>query len=340
MEPFWLLVQSLPFRFYNWFMLLLVFLVVWLMRDWGPMHHAEKAASSRRVCETEELDPPAQPGSIALALVPLGVLVVGIPVGLFIDGGGAERPFTFQSWVQAFGAANAARVFVLATAVASGVAMGLSAVWARSGRSRQSASRDAFLAGMQHMFLPALILVFAWMLNSVIKDLGTAGYLVSLLSEQLAPGALPALVFVLASVISFSTGTSWGTMAIVMPLVIPVAAELGGLGQAGAVSTVFVATIGAVLAGAVFGDHCSPISDTTVVSSFSCDCDVMAHVRTQLPYALMAGTIAVLMGYGPAGFGVSPWLLLPVGGLSLWGLVRFTGRSTGMHSSVSWRSPD
>jgi Na+/H+ antiporter NhaC len=86
------------------------------------------------------------------------------------------------------------------------------------------------------------------------------------------------------------------------------------------------ATIGAVLAGAVFGDHCSPISDTTVVSAFSCACDVMAHVRTQLPYALTAAAVAVLLGYGPAGFGVTPWLLLPVGGAVLWALVRLVGK--------------
>jgi len=81
--------------------------------------------------------------------------------------------------------------------------------------------------------------------------------------------------------------------------------------------------------GAVFGDHCSPISDTTVVSAFSCDCDVMAHVRTQMPYALAAAGVAVVLGYGPAGFGVSPWLLLPAGGVALWTMVRFTARPVG-----------
>jgi Na+/H+ antiporter NhaC len=179
---------------------------------------------------------------------------------------------------------------------------------------------------MQQMFLPALILVFAWMLNSVIKELGTAAYLVSLLSERLPAGWLPALVFLLSSVVSFSTGTSWGTMAIVMPLAIPLGAGLGGLTTDSGASAVMAATIGAVLAGAVFGDHCSPISDTTVVSAFSCDCDVMAHVRTQLPYALAAAAMAVVLGYGPAGFGVSPWILLLAGGAAIWALVRFAGR--------------
>jgi len=327
-EPFGLLVLSLPFRFYNWFMLWLVFLVVWLMRDWGPMLAAEQAAR-RKPAPTPTLEErPTHRAPAALALVPLGVLIAAILVGLFVDGGGLDRPVDFQSLVKAFGVADAALVFVIATVVASGIAMGLSWLWQRTDSTAHPASGQAFLAGIRHMFLPALILVFAWMLNSVIQEMGTATYLVSLMDQRLPAGLLPALVFLAASVVSFSTGTSWGTMAIVMPLVIPLAVTLGGLGETGEASPVMVGTIGAVLAGAVFGDHCSPISDTTVVSSFSCDCEVMAHVRTQMPYALVAATVALVLGYGPTGFGVTPWVLLPAGAACLWALVRFRGRPT------------
>ena len=93
-----------------------------------------------------------------------------------------------------------------------------------------------------------------------------------------------------------------------------------------AASPVLVATVGAVLAGAVFGDHCSPISDTTIVSAFSSDCDVMAHVRTQMPYALAAAFLATVLGYLPAGYGVSPWWLLATGGVACWLLVRYRGQ--------------
>jgi Na+/H+ antiporter NhaC len=179
------------------------------------------------------------------------------------------------------------------------------------------------------MFLPALILVLAWMLNSVIKELGTAGYLVAHMAERVPAAWLPALVFLLAAVVSFSTGTSWGTMAIVMPLAIPLAVRLTGFEAGAAASPVLVATVGAVLAGAVFGDHCSPISDTTIVSAFSSECVVMAHVRTQLPYALTAGLLAVVLGYLPAGFGVSPWWLLATGGVACWLLVRYRGKRAG-----------
>ncbi len=326
--PFSWLVMSLPYRFYNWFVLLLVFLVVWRMRDWGPMLTAEKAARSKPSPASVRTETSGNQVSIALALVPLAVLVLGVFAGLFLDGGGWDRPLNFPNLVQAFGAANAANVFVVATALASLLAMLLSSWWPRADASPRSSYRDAFFQGMQQMFLPALILVFAWMLNSVIKEMGTAGYLVSLLGDRLPEAGLPAAVFLLAACVSFSTGTSWGTMAIVMPLTVPLAVKLTGMTAGGTSNPVMAATIGAVLAGAVFGDHCSPISDTTVVSAFSSECEVMAHVRTQLPYALAAAVVAVVLGYGPAGFGLPSWLLLPLGGAAIWMLVHFIGQPT------------
>lgn len=333
--PFSWLVLSLPSRFYNWFALWLVFLVIWLERDWGPMLAAERTARAQPVPDNGRLGSEPAHTPAALALVPLGVLIAGVFGGLFVGGGGLDRSFSLGSLIEALGAADAATVFVLATAVASLVALGLSALWPRrlaapdTPTDQGSILRNAFLRGMERMFLPALILVFAWTLNAVIKELGAAAYLVSLLGDRLPAGWLPAAVFLLAAVVSFSTGTSWGTMAIVMPLAVPLAARLSGTSGLEGDTTTLVTTIGAVLAGAVFGDHCSPISDTTVVSAFSSECDVMAHVRTQLPYALAAAAVAVVLGYAPAGFGVPPWLLLPAGAVSLWALVRYAGRLSG-----------
>ena len=326
--PFSWLVLSLPFRFYNWFMLLLVFLLIWLMRDWGPMLQAERSSRARPRAQSAAARNAATGSHAALALVPLAVLVLGVFGGLYIGGGGLERTLTFPHLVEAMGKADAAAVFVLATAVASVVALGLTGVSRKTTAlpGPRESGTQAFFQGMQQMFLPTLILVFAWMLNSVIKELGAANYLVALLGERLPAVWLPALVFLLASIISFSTGTSWGTMAIVMPLAIPLAVKLTGFQVGMPASPVLVATVGAVLAGAVFGDHCSPISDTTIVSAFSSDCDVMAHVRTQLPYALTAAFLATVLGYLPAGFGVSPFLLLAIGALACWLLVRYRGQ--------------
>jgi Na+/H+ antiporter NhaC len=137
---------------------------------------------------------------------------------------------------------------------------------------------------------------------------------------------LASFAWLLAATISFSTGASWGTMAIVMPLAIPLAVTLTGFHAGLVASPELVAIVGAVLAGAVFADHCSPISDTTIVSAFSSDCDVMAHVRRQLPYALTAGFLAIILGYLPAGLGVSPFLLLAIGALACWLLARYRGQ--------------
>ncbi len=182
-----------------------------------------------------------------------------------------------------------------------------------------------FFEGMRHMFMPMLILVFAFMLSNVIHDLRTAEWLVGFLGDWLPVALLPALVFLLSSVMSFSTGTSWGTMGIMMPLAIPVAVSLTGWELGQELSHVVIVTIGSVLTGAVFGDHCSPISDTSIVSSFSSGCDPLDHVRTQMPYALVAGGLAVIAGYLPAGFGVSAWLLLPFGLIACWAWIRFKG---------------
>jgi Na+/H+ antiporter NhaC len=324
--PYQLLVQSLPFRFYNWFCLLIVFLTIWLGRDIGPMIAAERRARAATPATAPAPAPETRPvrGRASFALVPLMVLIVGVFGGLFVQGGGLDQPLTLASIIEAFGKADAALVFVCATAFASVIAMAGSALSPRP--QRAPGVITVFLEGMRQMFLPVLILVFAWILNGVISDMGTAAYLVSLLRDTVSPAWLPASVFVVAALISFSTGTSWGTMAIVMPLVIPVAATLTGMTADSGAGTVVIVTIGAVLAGAVFGDHCSPISDTTIVSAFSSDCDAMEHVRTQMPYALWAAGFAVLLGYAPAGWGISSWWLLPIGAAACWALIRFRGR--------------
>jgi Na+/H+ antiporter NhaC len=138
---------------------------------------------------------------------------------------------------------------------------------------------------------------------------------------------LPTIIFVLASIVSFCTGTSFGTMGMLTPLVLPLAYRM--IAEQGAVTAdnpLLLASLGAVLAGAIFGDHCSPISDTTIMSAQASGCDVMAHTLTQLPYALLAGGVAILLGTLPAGWGVSPWLLVPLQFAALVLVMRRFGR--------------
>ncbi len=179
--------------------------------------------------------------------------------------------------------------------------------------------------------LPALLILWmAWTLSDLTGDanLQAGTYLAGLVDESIAIEWMPTLVFVLAAVVSFSTGTSWGTMGIVMPLAIAVVLEMLSAGEVAPASNdpLLLATIGSVLAGAIFGDHCSPVSDTTILSSQASGCNHMAHVWTQMPYALSVAAVSILCGTLPVGYGVSPWLLLPIGVMALMVWLRLVGR--------------
>jgi Na+/H+ antiporter NhaC len=159
------------------------------------------------------------------------------------------------------------------------------------------------------MFLAFVVLTLAWSLGQVCADLQTAGFLKAAVGPNVPPVLLPVAVFFVAGAVSFSTGTSWGTMAILTPLAVPLALDVapGNL-------DVLEATVAAILGGAVFGDHCSPISDTTILSSMASGCDHVDHVRTQLPYALFAAIVAAVVGVlAHAVTHLTSAVLIPVG---------------------------
>jgi Na+/H+ antiporter NhaC len=197
-----------------------------------------------------------------------------------------------------------------------------------AGRLRCGGAVDAWLDGARAMLIAMVILVLAWSLGGICETLGTGPWLVRVCSGFLSANLLPAVTFLLAAAVSFATGTSWGTMAILIPIVLPLAVALpdsAGL-AADLAGRIALASTSAVLAGAVFGDHCSPISDTTILSSMAAGADHVDHVRTQLPYAASVGLTALCLGYLPVGYGFSPWLVLPTGAVLLAGLVFWRGR--------------
>jgi Na+/H+ antiporter NhaC len=159
--------------------------------------------------------------------------------------------------------------------------------------------RSAGFGGASALGFAVVLLFEAWMIGAVCRDLATADYLIALLSPWLPPILLPLLLFAVASVVSFATGSSWSTMSILLPNVVALAASLGEQTQLGAIGMVAI-SIGAVLDGAIFGDHCSPISDTTVLSSVASGSDHLDHVRTQAPYAFVTAALAVTCGYLPS----------------------------------------
>ncbi|MEK6247793.1 MAG: hypothetical protein N2C12_06405, partial [Planctomycetales bacterium] len=189
---------------------------------------------------------------------------------------------------------------------------------------------DMFMSVIKgtRQMLPVLVVLWvAWALADVCEHLGTARYLGDLLSDRVSVFWLPTLVFLLASAVSYCTGTSWGTMALLTPAVIAITWEVIHVGGNVAVDDpILMATIGSVLAGSIFGDHCSPISDTTILSSQASGCHHIAHVWTQMPYALTVASVSIVAGTIPVGFGVSIWIALPVSIVLLLVVILIVGR--------------
>lgn len=319
--------QSIPYSFYPLLTLAFVYLVAATGRDFGPMLKAEERAlqqglllrpGARPASDVDELEKQASPD-----LPPAHPLLAGVPVLGVILATALGIYFGGRSAAQAAGNAaptlrevlnNADSFAVLTWAALTGALLAVVLVVATRRLSLVDAL-EGFVQGARAMVIAITILVLAWGMSAVCDALGTAPFLVETSKQVLSARLLPAVVFVLAAAVSFATGTSWGTMAILMPLVYPLGVELpahAGL-AAPLAQGIHLAAVSAVLAGAVFGDHCSPISDTTILSSLATGADHVDHVRTQMPYALCVGGAALLLGYLPVGWGMSPWLGLGLG---------------------------
>ncbi len=333
-------VETIPYRFYNIFILLFILFTIYFMREFGPMHKAEVRARTEGKVLADGATPMAAEESSSLepaegvvlsiwnAIIPIGTLIVAAFLGFYFNGYNAiddkamldainASPLSFTSMRECFGASDASVVLFQAALIASLVAM-IMAVTKRALPIKDAI--ETWITGVKSMNITAVILLLAWSLSGVIKELGTATYLVSVLSETLPPFLLPTIIFILGSIISFATGTSYGTMGILMPLAIPLSFALNPD------PNFVVLNVGSVLTGAIFGDHCSPISDTTILSSMGSACDHIDHVKTQLYYAVAVAVIAIVAGYIPAGLGMPVYLTLPAG-IVLTGLtVRFLGK--------------
>jgi Na+/H+ antiporter NhaC len=348
-EPYAIFLQSLPYNFYPMLALVFGLLIATSMRDFGPMLHAERRAAAGRVFadgavpladfEKQSLAPAeGQPLRWINAVIPVALVLVVTFAALWLTGRAsliaAGDPAGTAS-VSRLGMKGLGTVFsngasydaLMYAAVCGSVSALILAVGQRI--IKLGTGLGAWIEGMKSMMPAMVILILAWGIGNVCSDLETADFLVAQLGDSLNPGLVPAMVFVLAAITAFSTGTSWATMSILIPLAVPTAvgvAESAGY-DAAAAHRVLLGAVSAVLAGALFGDHCSPISDTTVMSSMSSGCDHVDHVRTQLPYALTVAGVALIAGYVPAGFGLSPWISLILGSAALYGILRLLGRA-------------
>ncbi len=305
-------IETIPFRFYP---LLMLFFVPWIAlrgRDFGTMLRAERRAfherlplrvGARPASDFHEESVPEDVSPRAMnAIVPVVVVVVVAMLGIYFDGRNKVMAAGLEPSLRSIvGAASSSSAILWATGAGCLSAFGLAV-----GRGALSFGRsiDAWVGGVRSMMYAAIILVLAWALSQVCRDLDTASFLFGALGEWIAPAWIPAAVFILAALVSFATGTSWGTMAILFPLVVPLAHRI-----APGEETILLGAISSILAGSVWGDHCSPISDTTILSSMATSCDHVDHVRTQLPYALLVGSVSLVCAELPVAAGwYGPWV--------------------------------
>ena len=330
--------QSIPYTYYSLLAIVFVALIGYFLRDFGPMLRAEKRTAAtgkvlrdgaQPLMDTSGLDVAAEdniPFRWYNGLIPIaGVILVTI-FGLYYSGVEALGPQASQKGLRdIISAANSFSVLMWASF--TGVFLAMLLVLSQRILSL-SKTIDALLGGYRSMILAAIILNLAWAIGAICGDLHTANYVIEMTRDYLSVHYIPTISFVVSAFIAFSTGTSWATMAIFIPIAVPMAYTLPaaqGL-PATVVDNIILSTIGAVLAGSVFGDHCSPISDTTIMSSMASGADHIDHVRTQMPYALVVAAVAIGFGYLPAGFGFNPFLLLFIASAVLVLIVRFIGK--------------
>lgn len=311
-------VQSLPYAFYSWFTILFVGTLAYTERDFGPMAEAERQSRERAAAGTAEVAlGPAFAAGAAIFMLVFATFAAMFFTGKQALGQGAASAPLFEI----IGAASAYDAMLVGSGSGLFVAVVLS-VGARA--LAPEAVPRAALQGVLPVLEALGVLYAAWTLGGAVQASGAADFISGALADQLPAGLLPALTFLLAAAIAFATGTSYGTMLILIPLVLPLAITLTG----DVTTPIGLASTAAVLSGAVLGDHISPISDTTILSALGSGVDLITHVRTQLPYALSTGVIALVCGFLPAGYGANPWLLIAIGGVAGLVVVRSLGRTT------------
>jgi Na+/H+ antiporter NhaC len=261
-----LLIKSIVFNFYSLITVVFVLLVIIFNINIGPMRYVKphKLELNSDTSVTNSKSP-------LLMILPLIVLIVTVPISLYYTGGGDILKGSGSTSV--FYSVVATLLFIYLYFVPA----------------KYISHKDYFkslYAGISDMIPITLILLLAFLIGSVIKELGTANYLSHIMQGNISPTFLPLLIFWVASITSFSTGTSWGTFSIMMPIALALGADFN-------IYTPLI--IGAVVSGGIFGDHVSPISDTTIISSMASGCDHISHVRTQMPYALISAGFASIL---------------------------------------------
>ena len=323
--------HSLGYSFYPFLTLGFVLMIILSGRDFGPMLKAERKARTNTELQVESANADTPSAHIIDALIPLLVLIFGTIVSLVFTGYDASvwadgSLGFFPKLSTTIGAANSYKALLWASLLSMLTAIVMTLL---RGSVAFSKVMEEMVTGFKSMFNAILILTMAWSIALVTKDMHTAEFVSQLLLKwSLSPMWIPVLTFLLAAIIGFSTGTSWGTMAILYPLILPASwllCQVQGM-SADATMPLFYNVVASVMAGAVMGDHCSPISDTTIMSSLASSCNHLQHVGTQMPYALTVGCVALLFGVLPSAMGLPSWVSFMAAFAVLGVVVRFVGK--------------
>ena len=355
-DQFQIFLETIPYRFYPITMLLFVLMVSATGCDYGAMHQAETEAINadnddpEQIAQSAESDRSRQTLLMRHALIPLGVLLLIVGAGtVALRSTLSPQPVseavktetevapsegedsTSQSSATTYsllGITNTSQLLLIASFLAS-VAAVISTFGCRTLSLNQA--MDAWVEGVKNMLPAIIILTMAWSIGGICDDehLNTGAYLQRSIGGSLTPEWMPAIAFLVAAAVSFSTGSSFATMGLLVVPFTELSWNIIGTEVHVSNDPIMLATIGSVLAGAIFGDHCSPISDTTVLSSAASDCDHLSHVETQLPYALTVGGTSLLLGCLPIGYGVNVWICLLLQLVALFVILKIWGRPPG-----------
>lgn len=296
-NPVKILLNAFPYNFYPMLAIALVAYIIASGRDFGPMKKAEMRTRTTGKLMNEGSQPMVssditmmnkkegvEPKAINM-LLPIATMVFMMPLMLILTGWPSTDPITpiISRIVEAIGhgSGSTSVLYAVITAVV------VSAIWYRlKGIMKVSELVEIAFKGIGGLIPIALLMLFAFAIGNVCQALGTGAYVSEITRNWLSPALIPMLLFMVSGFIAFATGTSWGTFAIMMALAVPMSQAVG--------ANVYMA-VAAVMGGGVFGDHCSPISDTTILSSMAAASDHIDHVKTQLPYALSMGVLSAVL---------------------------------------------
>lgn len=343
-SAFQIFLGSIPYCFYCIFAIAFVLLLTLTGREFGPMLDAERRARAgqtvKKGTRVEKVRSEELPGNyspdrawrrIALAFGSIGAMFIFSLVSFYATGRQeaiaqglilADAPFRFGDLSTIIGCADTiqlvmeAALFVGIAALITGTMMHLFSL---------SDGILAWIEGASSLVSTMVVLVLAWTLAGTVDQLGTVYYVVDVISAGIPQFFVPTLIFLTCCVVSFAAG-SYGCMFMIMPIAVPIVAAIGGIAENPAADPFMLSCVAAVLSGAIFGDHCSPMTDCTILAALGAGCETMDHVRTQMPYAITVAVTSVLFGTLLTSFGISPFVGLVLGILFMCAVIRILGK--------------